>query len=233
MGLWQMLASTGQIDQVIYSSPWDVATSGKRLYEQGKLVPAFRSTGTLFLVSMAISIGVAIPLGMIIGWYSRVDALLDRFLSVFYAMPRIALIPLIIAYAGLGSKSRIIIVCISAIPPILINTAAGVSTIDRDHLRLARCYLATNVDLLRTVALPGAIPTVIAGIRQGVLFGLLGVVAAEYFVGTTGIGGLIFLSGQTLHNGEVLVGALSLGLAAIILTAGLRAIENRLDRWRT
>jgi ABC-type nitrate/sulfonate/bicarbonate transport system permease component len=233
VGAWQLLSSMGVLDTLTYSSPWDVLTSAKRLYVSHRLLPALGSTGFLFAFSMAISIGIGIPVGIALGWYRRLSALMDRSLSIFYAMPRIALIPVVLAYAGLGSESRIIIVCMVAIPPILINTAAGVATIDRNHLRLARSYLATNLDLLRTVALPGSIPTVIAGVRQGMLIGLLGAVVAEYFVGTTGIGGVIFLAGQNLLNGEALVGALLLGLAAIILTAALRMVEKRLDKWRT
>lgn len=195
-------------------------------------MPALGSTGALLAISMAISSAVGLLLGVILGWYKRIDALLDPWVSLFYAMPRIALLPVIIAYSGIGLESRVIVVVLIAMPPILINTAAGVASVERDHLRLARSYLATNIDVLRTIALPGAVPMVVAGLRQGMIQGLLGVVVAEYFVGTTGIGGIIFSAGITLNTGDAFVGAIILGIAAIVFSSGLRAVEHRLDRWR-
>jgi len=232
LGLWQILASTGHINPLIFSSPRGIVQSIQYLYDNHKLFGPVWSTTKLFAVSVGIAIVIGIPVGIALGWYKRLNAFFDPWLSMFYAMPRFALLPLVIAIAGIGFTSRVLLVCTIALPPILINTATGVSTIDRDHFRLARSCLATNVDLLRTVALPGAIPTIVAGVRQGILYGLLGVVVAEYFVGTTGIGGMIFTSGITLRNGDALVGALILGLAAIVLTGGLRKLEKRLDRWR-
>jgi ABC-type nitrate/sulfonate/bicarbonate transport system permease component len=229
---WEGMARAGWINPLVGSSPWQIAISTKSLYDRGVLIPALQSTGELFLIGFGISLAIGLVGGMILGWYTRVNAIFDPWVSLFYATPRIALIPLIIVWVGVDLKARVIVVILIAAFPILINVASGIATIDRDHLRLARSFLATNWDVLRTVALPGAIPSIVTGIRQGLVQGLIGVVVAEYFLGNTGVGGLIFQAGLTLRTAEAFVGALVFAIAALILTAALQVLERRLDRWR-
>jgi NitT/TauT family transport system permease protein len=196
-------------------------------------VPAFLSSAKLFAIGFGLALAIGLPIGAAIGWYPRLRAVCDPWVSLIYASPRIAFIPLIVLWAGIGIDSQIVLVVLIAVFPIIINTATGIGTTDRDHMRLARAYLATDHDVLRTIALPGAVPTIIAGIRQGMIQGLLGTVAAEYFIGYTGLGGVIFTAGLTLQTGQAFAGAIVFALSALILTAGLRAIERRFDRWRT
>lgn len=169
---------------------------------------------------------------MILGWYKRVNAVVDPWISILFATPRLALIPLIMVWTGIGLKTQVIIVWTIAVFPIVINVSAGVAAIDRDHLNVARSFLATNRDFLRTVALPGSRPFVLSGVRQGMMMALVGVVAAEYFVGSTGVGGLIFLAGQTIESSQAFVGAMVFASAALVLTVLVQAIEKRVDRWR-
>ena len=119
------------------------------------------------------------------------------FLNAFYATPRIALVPLIIIIFGIGRLPAIVIVFLSAFFPILINTIVGVKTIDDDLLKAARAFCASDRQIFTTVALPGSVPFILTGVRQGVAHGLIGVVVSEMFVGGEGIGFMIAYSGQT------------------------------------
>jgi ABC-type nitrate/sulfonate/bicarbonate transport system permease component len=233
VAVWQIVCSAGLVSRLLVASPWSVVHSGVDLTRRGILLPALWQTTELFLISFGISLVLGLALGFVLGWYRLVSALLDPWISILYAIPRIALIPLITVWVGVGLHARVVLVCLIATFPILINTASGVGAIDRDHLRLARSFLATNRDVLRTVALPGAIPSIVAGIRQGMTQGLLGVVAAEYFLGNTGIGGLIFTAGLTLNTSVAFLGMIVFAIAALALTLALQAIERRLDRWRS
>jgi ABC-type nitrate/sulfonate/bicarbonate transport system permease component len=232
LAAWQVCADTGVVDPLVASSPSRIVDAARTLMDQGTLLPAIGSTAKLFALGFGLSLVTGLVAGVILGWYKRIDAVVDPWLSVLYATPRIALIPLIMVWTGIGLETQVIIVWTVAVFPIVINVAAGVAAIDRDHLRVARSFLATNHDVLRTVALPGSMPFVLSGVRQGLFQGLIGVVVAEYFVGNTGVGGLIFSAGQTLESGQAFVGAIVFALAALILTAALRAIERRVDQWR-
>lgn len=230
--LWEVAARAGWINSLVTSSPSGVVTALGDLLENGTLLPAMGSTLRLFVLGFGISLVGGLVIGTVIGWYKRVNAVVDPWISILYASPRIAFLPLIAVWFGPGLLGQIVVVVLISIFPIIINVASGVAAIDRGHLRMARSFLATNRDVLLTVALPGAVPAVASGIRQGLMTSLLGVVVAEYFLGNTGIGGIIFQSGLTLRTGAAMLGALIFAVSALVLSALLKSIEKRLDKWR-
>ena len=107
-------------------------------------------------------------------------------LNALYATPRVAMIPLILIWFGIGMWSKVFIVFISAFFPILVNTVGGMRAIDRDLLRAARAFCASDWQIFKTVAIPGSVPFILTGIRQGVALGLIGVVVGEMFGGSEG-----------------------------------------------
>jgi ABC-type nitrate/sulfonate/bicarbonate transport system permease component len=232
IALWQILASTGVLNTLIWSSPWKVLQAARTLQDNGSLDTALAESGKLFGIGFGIALVVGIIGGVIIGWYRRLGAVLDPLVSIVYAAPRIALVPVVIVAAGIGFEAQLITVVLTAVFPIMINVQAGVAAADRNLIQVARGYLGTNFDVLRTVALPGAVPHIISGVRQGIAQGLIGVVVAEYLIGSQGIGGLIVSAGQSLDDSSAFVGVIIMSLAAVILTMLLRWVERRLSYWR-
>jgi NitT/TauT family transport system permease protein len=232
IGLWQLLASEAVVDPLVASSPAHVVQRGIQLARDGTLGPAVGQTAGLFAIGLGVSLLSGLLIGVLIGWYPRVEAALDPFISVLYAVPRIALVPLIMVWAGLGFRSQVIIVWTTAVFPIIINTAVGVGGIDRHLIAVARSFRASSLDVLRTIALPGAVPAILAGVRQAVALALIGVVVAEYFVGNNGLGGMIVNAGQTVDTAEAYVGVVIFAASALILTSALKALERRWSRWR-
>ena len=232
LGVWQLTATFKLANPVLVSSPINVVRTGYELINSGVLGTAVASTGKLFLVSISISIVSGVLIGAVIGWYRMINGLIDPLVSIAYATPRIALIPLITVWFGIGFEARVLIVWLLAVFPIIINVATGVGTIDRDLVEVSRSFLAKSTDILRHVAIPGAVPAIVSGIRQGILLGLIGVVVAEYFVGDTGVGGLIFNAGLVLNTSVVYLGALIFAGAALVLTMLLKMVERRVDKWR-
>jgi NitT/TauT family transport system permease protein len=232
LAAWQLLSTYHIVNQVLWSSPSGIWSSFLTLARNGTLGSACLSSGELFIISFALSLAVGIVLGVILGWYQRTRAIIDPWVSMLYATPRIALIPLVIAIFGIALKTQVITVMLLAVFPIIINVAAGVAAMDRDHLRVARSCLATNWDVLRGVALPGALPYVVAAVQQGLVMTLNGIVIAEYFVGNNGVGGLIINASQNLQTGDAFVGAAIFALASLLLTALLRALDQKVAKWR-
>ena len=233
LAIWQCTEWLHLANPLIVSSPTDVVKAFIRVTSAGELGSAVVSTATLFAVGFGISLLIGIPLGAVLGWYRSINAVADPLISLAYALPRIALIPLVVVCLGPGFAAQVTLVVLLAVFPIIINVASGISTVTEDNLRLARSFLATDMDVLWTIALPGAIPAIISGVRQGVNLGLAGVVVAEYFIGSSGVGGMIFKAGLTLDTSKAIVGALVFGLAALALTLVLQVVEQKFDRWRT
>lgn len=232
LGLWQWLSAVGVLNPLIVSSPVDICQAAVEMSRDGTLGAAAASSVKLLLTGISISLVSGLAIGAFIGWYPRANAVVDPWVSILYAVPRIALIPIVAVWTGIGFESQVIVVWLTAVFPIIINTQSGIAAIDRDLFEVARSLRATNWQVLRTVAVPGAIPTIVAGIRQGLMQGLIGVVVAEYFFGNTGIGGLIFSAGTALQTANALVGAVIFAITALVLTATLRRAEQRLDKWR-
>jgi ABC-type proline/glycine betaine transport system permease subunit len=162
-------------------------------------------------VGLAIAIGVV--LGVIIGWYRRIAMILNPFVTALYSTPRVALVPLVLIWFGLGMRSKVFIVFINAVFPVLINTIGGVRAIDHDLLKAARAYCASDWQIFTTVVIPGAVPFILTGVRQAVALGLIGVVVGEMFGGSEGIGYMVNYGGQTFQTDTVFLGVTIIALS--------------------
>ena len=162
----------------------------------------------------------------------RVNAVLDPFVSALYATPRIALLPLVMIWFGIGLMSKVAIVFLGAVFPILVNTITGVRTIDADFIKVARSFGSNDRQLFLKVALPSSVPLLLAGLRLGLGHGLIGIVVGEMFGATEGLGFLISVAGARFQTDKVMVGIIIIAVAGMTMTAILRAIERRFERWR-
>lgn len=232
LGVWELVSRVGLVDEVFASSPRLIWSRTLELARAGTLAEVTLSSARLFALGFGISLVIGLTVGIALGWYPRLRAIFDPWVSILYAAPRIAFIPLIVVWGGAGLRTQVTMVVITAVFPILVNVMMGVDTIDRQLLRVAQSFSASNLDVLRTVALPGAVPFLVSGIRQGMMVGLIGTVVAEYFIGITGIGGMIFNAGLLLDSSTALVGATIFAIAALVLSSSLEAVQKRVERWR-
>ncbi|HLH31528.1 MAG TPA: ABC transporter permease, partial [Terriglobia bacterium] len=173
-----------------------------------------------------------VVLGVIVGWYRRFRLIADPFLNALYAAPRIAMMPLIIIWFGIGMWSKVFIVFLSAFFPILVNTVAGIRNMDRDLLRAARAFCASDWQIFKTLAIPGSVPFILTGVRQGVAVGLIGVVVGEMLGSSEGIGFMVAYGGQTFQTDTLFVGFIIIAFAGVILTSLAERLERRFSRWR-
>src|ERR1700723_2615269 len=232
VGIWQALWSAGKISPLFLSGPSAIAKQFVFGLRSGTLLSDMAYSGTNFLIGFALALVAGVVLGVIIGWYRRVRLLFDPFLNALYATPRIAMVPMIIIWFGIGIWSKVFIVFISAFFPILVNTVGGVRNIDRDLLRAARAYCASDWQIFTTLALPGSVPFILTGVRQGVALGLIGVVVGEMFGGSQGIGCMVNYGGQTFQTDTVFLGVVIIAVAGIVLTSLAEQLERHFSRWR-
>ena len=184
---------------------------------------------------IGISLAGAIVFGIVLGLLMAttwLGVLLEPYLHFLRSLPPLAYIGLLIVWFGIGDSSKIWLLFLAAFPPIAMATISGVRGIREDQLNAVRSLGASRLQTLTTVALPATLPEVLTGIRVATGFAWTTVVAAEISNGLPGIGGLAFLSGQQLKTDLVLACIIVIGLAAIALDLGLKALENALVPWR-
>lgn len=230
--VWEFCWQAGWISPLFFSGPSAVFKKFLELSASGDLWRDAASSGKNYFIGFFLALFVAVPLGIVMGWYRRVLLAFDPLISGLYAMPRIALYPLIILWFGIGSGSKIFVVFLSAMLPILINTIAGVRNIDADLLKAARAFCATDRQIFVTVALPYSVPFILTGVRQGVAHGLIGVIIAELSAGNEGIGYMIAYAGQMFATDTLLVGVLLTAAAGMVITAIAGRIQRHFERWR-
>ena len=231
---WQVASDEGWVDKLFVSAPIDV---GKQLWVYVRTA-AFRSdlatSGSAFFEGLALSLGVGLVVGAAMGWFKRVGYFLDYFVSIVYSAPRIALVPLLILWYGIGHKTGVAMVFLMAVFPILINTMSGVRNVDPTLLEMARSQKAGHLQILRTVVLPASLPEVISGVRLAIGNGLIGFVVAEFLAGRdSGLGFRMQESAQQFDAPQLFAGLVVIAVFGLALTQLLQYAERHLQRWRT
>jgi NitT/TauT family transport system permease protein len=232
LAIWQALWSAGKISPLFLSGPSAIAKQFWETLRHGTLLADMGYSGLNFLIGFAIALVSGVVVGVIIGWYRKARLLFDPFLNALYATPRIAMVPMIIIWFGVGIWSKVFIVFLSSFFPILVNTVGGIRAIDADLLRAARAFCASDWQIFKTVAIPGSVPFILTGVRQGVALGLIGVVVGEMFGGSQGVGFMVAYGGQTFATDTLFVGVLIIAFAGILLTSLAERLERRFSRWR-
>jgi ABC-type nitrate/sulfonate/bicarbonate transport system permease component len=152
--------------------------------------------------------------------------------NFFNATPRIALLPLFLIWFGIGLGSKVAVVYLGAVFPILINSITGIRSLDPDVIRAARSFGASDLQLFRTVGLPGSLPFVLSGLRLGLALALTGTVVAELYAATAGVGYLIAISGSRFKTDYVMVGITVVAITGVLLSMVLLRLERHFQSWK-
>lgn len=232
LGLWELVAALRIEPQTVLPGPVDVIGAFQQLFTSGGIWTDLGTSGKELLFGLLLATVVGLPLGLMMGWYRRLSYVMNPFVTFLYATPRIALTPLLIIWLGIGITSKVAIVFLMAVFPIMINAASGVQSLDRSVLRVARCFGAGDAQIFRTVALPGSVPFILSGLRLAVGQALIGVFVAELSGATHGIGMQMNLAGQQFQTSVVFAGLFIFAVTGVLLTAILRRIERHYAAWR-
>jgi NitT/TauT family transport system permease protein len=230
--LWQIGSMAGWIDPFFFSSPSDVFTAAVAEVQLPRFWEDVRYSLTEVTVGLFASVVLAVPLGLAIGWYRRVSFTFDPWLNFFNAIPRPAFIPLVVLWVGLGIEMKIIIVFLGGFFSIIVPTVEGVRTVDRQLLDVARSFRASSRRLFTSVVIPATVPFIATGVRLALGRLLIGVVIAELYAQTKGLGVLIGKAADTLQSDRMMFGILIFTLLGVVTTTAAGRIERYLQRWR-
>jgi NitT/TauT family transport system permease protein len=230
LSIWEYFGR--RIDPLFLAAPSAIAGAAVEMSTSGELWQALLTTLYPFTVGMLISIFGGIVIGVAMAQWKLFEYILDPFVNAMYSIPRVALVPLIMLWAGLGVSSKIIILVSIAIFPVIINTFAGIRDVRHSMLEVGHAYCATRSQIFFKIVVPSAIPFLMTGIRLSVGLGIIGIVVAEFFTAQTGLGGIIIRYSNLFATAKMFVPIIVIGLLGVILTECVRLLEMRLSRWR-
>ncbi|HEX3953711.1 MAG TPA: ABC transporter permease, partial [Stellaceae bacterium] len=214
------------------SYPSAIFTAAWEMTRSGELPTAILQSAGPFALGLALSIIFGVLIGILIGTFWVIEYSTELFLSALYAIPRVALIPLIILWAGLGLAGKVSIIVSLAIFPVIVNTYAGVKDVRGSLIEIGRAYCATDYQIFRKIIVPAAVPYIMAGIRLAVGLAIIGLIVAEFFTAVTGLGGLIVVFSNNFATAKLFVPVIVVGILGAGLTQLVSLIEARMSAWR-
>jgi NitT/TauT family transport system permease protein len=230
---WELVGNVlGLINPMFMSAPSLIWKAAVQLFGSGEIWNDLYVSGVEFGWGYLLSVLVGVPFGIATGWYKKMSYIFDPFVNAMNATPRVALLPLVIIWLGIGILSKVGIIFLGAVFPILINSRDGVKTTPYNLLTAARSFGASEWQIFRSVVLPSTLPFILTGLRLGVGRALIGVMVGELYAATAGIGFMITVAGATFQTDKVFVGVLVFAITGMISMELLTKLEGRFDKWR-
>lgn len=227
---WEVLGR--QVAPLFMSYPSAIVRAAVGMIADGELLKALLESLKTLLLAFAVSAVLGTALGLAIGRYRSFEAMTDWLVNALYAMPLVAVIPLVILWFGLGFSAKLFIVILLAIFPIIINTASGVRNVSQSLIDVGTAFAATEREIFTKIILPAALPYMMTGLRLGIGRAIIGMVVAEFFTAITGLGALIVKYGNQYDTAAMFVPILVLMALGILLTAIVRRAEIWIAPWK-
>lgn len=232
LGIWEAAPRLGLVDATFLPPFTTVLGAWWDLAGNGQLASNTEASLVRSLSGFGLAVAVAVPLGLLIGWYKPVATLLGPLLEVFRNTAALALLPVFVLLLGIGETSKIAIVFYACVWPILLNTISAVRDVDPTLLRLARSMDLSGFRLLKKVILPSAVPTVFTGIRLAGAVSILVLVAAEMVGAKAGLGYLINAAQFNFAIPRMYAGIITISAIGVVFNQVLVAVERRFTSWR-
>jgi NitT/TauT family transport system permease protein len=231
LACWEITGHFGLINPFFISWPSAILAAAWRLLVNGELLSNLAVTCYAYVVGLVAATVAGTVLGLAMGWWRNFGDIVDPYVVFFSAMPRIALFPVLLMIFGIGDLSRILIVFIGTVFPIIFNAYMGAKQTPRLLIDAGRVFGYSDRALFWAVVVPAALPYLIAGFRTGVTLGMIMVVVAEFFGGSSGLGQNIAITAQLYKTPEMYAWVLYTSLLALLLVKGADYFERWAMRW--
>ena len=231
LAAWQLYGQ--RADARLFAPPSAVLQALVQMAGAGELGKALGQSLSVFAIGLVLAVVVGIAVGLAMGRSRVCEALLDVPLLALYAMPMVALVPVVVLWTGFGPVTKVIVVFLFSVFAIVFNTARGVREVDAQLIEVARSYLASEAGLWRDVVLPSALPYIVTGVRLAVGRALVGVVVAEFYTAISGLGNLIVTYANSFQTAKVFVPVVVLMALGVLLTGLLQLVERAFAPWQT
>ena len=228
---WEVAVRVLGVPHYILPPPSDVALSLYYGLKSGLFIHHFLVTAFQTLCGFSLAAVVGITIGALVAQFRIVEKTLYPLLIALQTMPKIAIAPLIIIWAGYGLQSKVVIAALVSLFPVLVNTVVGLKTCDQGKLDLMRSLRATRWEVFRMVKLPNALPFIFAGLNVAIVFSILGAIVGEFVGSKAGLGNLILESNMQFNIAQMFAILIVLGVFGVSLSLIVRAVQRRLLFW--
>jgi len=220
------------ISPFLFAPPSRVTVAGIEMIRSGELWKYLSVSLRVFVIGMTLGTAVGIIVGVATARFRLLDLSLEPFIIALYSTPMVALIPLIVIWAGFGDQAKVVVIFLFAVFPILLNTYQGVKGVEPRLLEVARSFRSSERALWLDVIVPSALPFIVAGVRLALGRALVGMVIADLYTAVSGVGYLIVRYAQNLQIDRVLVPVVILSMMGVTLVQGLRWLEAKVAPWQ-
>jgi ABC-type nitrate/sulfonate/bicarbonate transport system permease component len=233
--IWELLPhflSIKQGTRLFFTVPSRILGTLWQMFASGAIWAPLGVSAAAFALGLAVAIVVGLPLGVLLGRSKTLNAMFDPFVTAFNATPRLVFLPLLMLWLGVGMWSKITIVFLGAVFPLLINTHEGVRNADKVLINVVRSFGATEWDVARLVVIPNSLPFIVVGLRLAIGRAILGVVVAEFFGAQAGLGVIMVRAASSFNVDVVFAGLIVFAGLSLLMTGLVKVLEERMSRWR-
>jgi NitT/TauT family transport system permease protein len=230
--VWQIVGQTNLIRSDLISYPSEVVETLIKMASTGELGSNAVVSLQEFVEGFFPAVVAGVALGVALALSKRLRYLLDPLLIAIYQAPVIAFIPILVVWFGVGTYSKVVMVFISAIFPVMINTTTGVSEIAEPWTRAVRAFGASKWEVVTKAILPGSLPAIMAGVRLGLGRAIVILIAGEMYVSVMGIGRLVQVYSSAARAAEIIVLVVVISTFGFLCVSFVRWLEDKLGPWR-
>jgi sulfonate transport system permease protein len=229
LAIWEVFG--GMIDPVLFTTPIAIGKAAVGMVGSGELWTYLWPSLVVLGIGLTLAAIFGIAIGLLLARFWVLDVALGVYITFLYSIPSVALVPLIVLWAGFETTAKVIILFLFAFFPMAINTYQGVRNVDPKLLEVGRAFRCSERQLWGNIVLPAALPFIVTGLRLAVGRGLIGMVLADLYTAISGIGYLIVRTAATYQVNKMFVPIVTLGLLGVTLTALLRVLERAVAPW--
>ena len=233
--IWELLpyfVPMKQGTRLFFTVPSRILATLWQMFASGSIWAPLGVSATAFAIGLALAVAAGLPLGILLGRSNTLNAMFDPFITAFNATPRLVFLPLLMLWLGIGLWSKVAIVFLGALFPLLINTHEGVRNADKLLINVVRSFGAKEWDVARLVVIPNSLPFIVVGLRLAIGRAILGVVVAEFFGAQDGLGVLMVRAASSFNVDVVFAGLIIFAALSLIMTGLVKLLEERMNRWR-
>jgi ABC-type nitrate/sulfonate/bicarbonate transport system permease component len=218
--------------KLFFTVPSHIAGTLWTMFATGSIWAPLGVSASAFAIGLLLAIVAGLPLGVLLGRSATLNAMVDPFITAFNATPRLVFLPLLMLWFGIGIWSKVAVVFLGALFPLLINTYEGVRNADKLLINVVRSFGAGEWDIARLVVVPNSLPFIIVGLRLAIGRAVLGVVVSEFFGSQDGLGVVMVRAASQFKVDIVFAGLIVFAALSLIMTGLVKVLEDRLTRWR-
>jgi NitT/TauT family transport system permease protein len=230
LSAWEVFG--GSINPIFLSTPSRIGLALFTMARSGQIFEALRLSVLGLLLGYGAAILIGVPLGIGMARSKTAEAALEPWINALYVTPRVALVPLLLIWFGIGFEAQVVTIFLSSVFPIIINSYSGVRDISSNLIDTARAFCANERQLYVEVILPASVPFMMTGLRLGIGQAVIGMIVAQMFLALSGLGKLLVNYGDSFKTDYVFAVVIVVGVLGVLLTEGVKQVERRFAHWK-